>query len=322
MIMLAVLMLIIDARTAYSGAVDGVELCLRTIIPVLFPFIVLSGMLNAYLLGSHVAIIKPFSRFCHVPAGAESLLLMGFIGGYPVGAQCINEAYEQGALSKKDATRMLAFCNNAGPSFIFGLCASLFDSILIPLVLWMVHITSALMIGFSLKSRPSKISINNKFKIITLPQAVDKGIKTTSTICGWVILFRIIITFLQKWFLWALPQSWQNGIIGVLELSNGCCDLFALPCYGQRFVICALMLGFGGICVSMQTASIARSIWSSLYIKGKLLQSIISFMLASILQFCLFPKVHQWRIPVVIYIAGITICVFLLMFFRKNSRFS
>jgi len=320
--MLSILILIIDAKTAYTGAIDGINLCLRTIIPVLFPFIVLSAMLNSYLLGSPLSFLKPLSRLCDVPDGAESLLLLGFIGGYPVGAQCLNEAFESKILSKEDAKRMLVFCNNAGPSFIFGLCGALFDSVLIPFALWIIHIASALMVGICLKNDCKPSTICNITKSITLPQALDKGIKTTAAICGWVILFRIMITFLQKWFLWALPQPMQTGIIGMLELSNGCCDLFAVPQHGQRFIMCAFMLGFGGICVAMQTASVAKLIFTPIYIIGKLLQAVISFTMASILQFFIFPNTHQWHLPAVIYIITIIICVSMFIVFRKNSSIS
>ena len=42
---LGFLMLILDSKTAISGAADGVELCLRTVIPALFPFFVVSSVL-------------------------------------------------------------------------------------------------------------------------------------------------------------------------------------------------------------------------------------------------------------------------------------
>ena len=38
---LGLLILILDGKTAYNGAVDGIELCLKTVIPALFPFFVI-----------------------------------------------------------------------------------------------------------------------------------------------------------------------------------------------------------------------------------------------------------------------------------------
>ena len=38
-----ILVLILDSRTALAGAAQGLSLCLKTVIPSLFPFIFLSG---------------------------------------------------------------------------------------------------------------------------------------------------------------------------------------------------------------------------------------------------------------------------------------
>ena len=44
----AMLMLILDGRTALTGAAEGIDLCIRTVIPALFPFFVLSPLLMGY----------------------------------------------------------------------------------------------------------------------------------------------------------------------------------------------------------------------------------------------------------------------------------
>jgi len=111
-------------------------MCLESVVPSLFPFLILSGIITTSFTGVEVKILRPVGRLCGIPSGGESLLLIGLIGGYPVGAQCIYRAYETGQISKVDAQRMLGFCNNAGPAFIFGITASLFDSLIYPWLIW------------------------------------------------------------------------------------------------------------------------------------------------------------------------------------------
>ena len=89
---IGLLVLILDAKTALQGARQGVELCLKTVIPSLFPFFVLSILLTSSLLGSRIPLLRPLGRLCGVPKGAESLLIPAFLGGYPVGAQSVPEA--------------------------------------------------------------------------------------------------------------------------------------------------------------------------------------------------------------------------------------
>ena len=144
---IAMLVLILDAKTALTGAKEGITLCLYTVIPSLFPFIFISGILSSTLVGLNLPILRPLGKLCGIPSGSEPLLLLGLIGGYPVGAQNIAHAFNSRQLDKNTARRMLGFCNNAGPAFIFGLMSSMFKSPAAPWFLWLIHIISALAVG-------------------------------------------------------------------------------------------------------------------------------------------------------------------------------
>ena len=47
----AMLVMILDTRTAIMSAHEWVALCVRIVVPSLFPFFVLSGVINSCLLG-------------------------------------------------------------------------------------------------------------------------------------------------------------------------------------------------------------------------------------------------------------------------------
>jgi len=97
------LWMILDTKTAVSGAADGVMLCIRSVIPSLFPFLILSAIMNSVLIGADIPILNGLLRLCGIPKGAGSLLLLGLLGGYPVGAQAVANAYKRGQLSKESA---------------------------------------------------------------------------------------------------------------------------------------------------------------------------------------------------------------------------
>ena len=85
------LALILDGKTALSGAADGIELCMKTIIPSLFPFFILSALFLRQTV--------PFPRMETVlssllgfPQGSGSLVLPCILGGYPVGAKSVYKA--------------------------------------------------------------------------------------------------------------------------------------------------------------------------------------------------------------------------------------
>ena len=120
-----IMILILDGQTALQGAAAGISLCLRTVIPSLFPFLFLCSVLTDSLWGTTFWSGKLLRRL-GIPAGADSLLISAILGGYPAGAQAVAAAYQQGKLSRKEASHLLRFCSNAGPSFLFGMAASCF----------------------------------------------------------------------------------------------------------------------------------------------------------------------------------------------------
>ena len=109
------LVLILDSGLALEGARDGLTLCIQTVIPSLFPFFVLSSVLLSALSEQDSILIKLLAKKLMIPQRAASLVIPGFLGGYPVGAKCVADLYESRQISKKDAQRLLAFCSNAGP---------------------------------------------------------------------------------------------------------------------------------------------------------------------------------------------------------------
>lgn len=316
-------LLILDARTALRGAQDGIQLCLMTVVPSLFPFFVLTALLTSALSGTNTGFLRPLGKLCKMPQGAESVLLIGLVGGYPTGAQSVTQLYRSGRLTKEQAQRLLGFCSNAGPAFIFGICGSLFPETWMVWALWLVHILSAIVTGALLKG-----DVNCRVQPMhllpqTLPQALDQALKSTGRVCGWILLFRILIAILNKWVFWSIEPAWKTAIAGLLELTNGCCQLSRIESVGARFVFASVFLSFGGICVLLQTASVVRDLGTAAYLRGKLLQTAISVLVSLLTQWLLFSE--HYKIPCAPVIMGfitlfaLLVAVFLVKYEKKSS---
>ncbi len=313
------LLFILDAKTVIAGAGDGITLCLKTVIPSLLPFIILSCLITGSVSGKPIKIMRPLGKLCRIPAGAESVMLLGFIGGYPVGAQSVYYAWKAGVLKEDDARRMLGFCNNAGPAFLFGMTSALFSPPTVPWALWIIHIAAAIIVGTILPGKPSHIHTNGNRRKMTPSQAVEYSIGIMARICTWVIVFRVIIAILDRWLLFAMPLELGIAISGLLELSNGCVGLYSVPVQGVRFVMCACFLSFGGLSVAFQTLSVTKELGAGSYFPGKILQAMISFLLAVLAQYYLFPASEWIYCPTVIILAvaaGIVLCT---GFLRKKQ---
>ena len=64
---------------------------------------------------------------------------------------------------------------------------------------------------------------------------------------------------------------------GLLELTNGCCDLhLVLPSY--RMAVAVLLLSLGGLCVLLQTSSVTQGLSLKWYFIGKGIQALICLL--------------------------------------------
>ena len=156
----------------------------------------------------------------------------------------------------------------------------------------------------------------------SLSQVLNRSVTIMARVCGWIILFRLLIAFCNRWFLWFFDTPAQVLLSGLLELTIGCTALQNLPCEGLRFILCSAMLGFGGICVTMQTVSAAGSLGLGMYLPGKLIQCGISTFSAALFQPFFFPDDQTVNVPPIFYFimaAIIGFLVFGLKIYEKKS---
>ncbi len=304
------LILILDGKTALIGAAEGIDLCIRAVIPALFPFFFLTPILIRDL---SPKFLRPVARWMGLPTGMERLLIPAFLGGYPMGARSVGQAWKEGSLTREDAERALHFCSNAGPSFLFGMIGPQFSSPAASWILWGIHILSALLVSRSLPERKTATS-----KILTLPsislqEALSGAVHTMGLVCGWVVLFRILISFLNRWILWLFPKEINVILCGLLELSNGCCMLSHIANAEMRLLICSFLLTFGGCCVAMQTAAVIPGSSILPYLKGKLMQTIYASTLTALI-LPMRPSMLKW----IIVFPGLTL--FLTTQIRKQKN--
>lgn len=264
----ALAVLILNSREAARAAAEGVELCLKTAVPSLFPFFVLSAMLVPHCTSLR---LPRLGRILGFPKGWESIFILGCVGGYPVGAQCVCQGYTAGALEETDARRMIPLCSNCGPSFLFGIVAVQLGSASRAAWVWVICILSSVFTALILSGRPTK-GESLTLPPISLPQAVQRGCRAMISVCAWIILGKVLISFLPA------------GIFlsGLLELTNGCLSLSAVNDEGTRFILACLFCSFGGICVAMQVFSLCDDAGLSGrgYLACKILQGALSAVLA------------------------------------------
>ena len=305
------LVLILDGKTALLGMQEAVGICLWTVIPALFPFLFLSAILTDNLYGKRIPGMGILNRWCKIPEEVGYLLLIGFLGGYPAGAANAARLWRNGSMDKESAGHLAVICNNAGPAFLFGIVGRRFPSNQFAWLLWLVHIVSNLLVARILPGKPGWVSEIDRQNHKSIPNLLWQTLKTMAAICGWVMLFRLLLTFLERWFFWMLPDEVTVLLSGILELSNGCLALSKIQTVGLRFCMAAFLLGFGGFCVAMQTYSVCEGLQLRGYMRVKLLHGMISMVLAFLI----------YRFGFVNSLVGALLLVpFFLSFSRKSEK--
>lgn len=276
---LGILILILDGKTALEGAASAVALCLKSVIPSLFPFLFLCAVLTDALWGASPGLLRYIGQHLGIPSGAESLLIPAFLGGYPAGAQAVGNAFREDRLNREEAGHLLTFCSNAGPAFLFGVAGQQFPSPGYLWSLWAIQLLSALIVGM-LGVRTSRSSVALMHRHASIPDILHRTVRAMALICGWILLFGIITTFLDRWILFLFPEEFAVVTAGLLELAGGICKLRNIADISVRYFICSILLSFGGLCVTLQTASVIGTLSLKLYLRGKILQTIISGVLS------------------------------------------
>lgn len=120
-LVLTVIILIFPAQ-CLSLALNGLNLWFERMIPTLFPFMVLSGIIiRMNLTDSFVKILNPIlGKLFHLRRPCIYGIVIGFLCGFPMGAHVTAQLYEKKQISKAEASLLLAFCNNIGPVYFLS----------------------------------------------------------------------------------------------------------------------------------------------------------------------------------------------------------
>jgi sporulation integral membrane protein YlbJ len=279
------LLLILTPGPALAGARNGLTICGNTVIPSLFPFLVLSGFIIKSGLADRIGrLLEPATRHIfRLPGSAATALILGAVGGYPVGANAVSQLCKSGSLSKRDGERLLCFCINSSPAFIIGAVgAGLLGSANAGIILCVAHLTASLAIGLVMRVGAPKKTVY----LPTVPQrrkadegltsafvaSVTGSIGSILTIAAFVVLFSSLNALLSSIgftsFLAGLagrllptpisdPSFYSRVVTGILEVTNGCAA--AAGSTGMvSLILIAVMLGWSGLSVQFQVISMVK----------------------------------------------------------------
>lgn len=270
---LAAVFLIAEPKIISEAVGAAVSDCLEVIVPSLFAFTVLAVYLQKS--GLYRVALRPLtlplSKLLRIDEELCAVFVLANIGGYPVGASLLAELERRGAISPKNAERMLCCCFGSGPSFIVGIVGvRVFGSAEAGLALFAACFVSSLVMALLVRTG-GEIELRGSAANYTLTadafiSSVMSGARVMFTVCTMITGFSVISAVLgvlnaDMLFerLFALLGAGENSpaiFAAVLEVTR----IKAIFPTSTAMPICAALLSFGGVCVIMQVAALSGKI--------------------------------------------------------------
>lgn len=259
---------------ALRGAGVGLSICLKAVVPSLLPFMLLSSIAVSSGGGEKLGkVLSPVLKpLLHIDENISLCFVTGLLGGYPCGGRLVGQMAEEGIISKHDAEKALAFCNNSGPLFIIGTVGSaVYSSTKIGLLLYGCHVfgaaAAAFIFGRKLSGKSSRFEKKSYPSFASLTgKAARESSAAIISVCALIITFSALIEALGLWRI--------APLVGLIEVSRGTA---LLGQYGLKALpLAAAYISWGGLSVHFQTEAVTEGLSKKYYYMGKVISSAAS----------------------------------------------
>ncbi len=286
-----------EAAIEYMGR--GLTLCAHTVIPSLFPFMVISELLVSSGAGEALGrlLAKPMKWLFGLSGAGCSAVVLGSMCGFPVGASTAVSLLDKNVISKRECEHLLSFSNNPSSGFLItAVGVSLLGSHRLGLILYLVVLGTAFFIGFLMRFflRKSPVA-HEKGEHPHFPSGLHPGGMTMFTdavshaamgmltVCAYVVFFSALMGALSRMVdsLGGMSQEAYALLCGVFELSGGVSEAAGLV--GQTaspvlpLILTAVISGWSGLSVHCQIMTLCggRGLSFKPYFIAKALQGVL-----------------------------------------------
>ena len=234
-----------------SAARDACTVAFTTLLPSIFPFMVIIDMLqhSCFSLVENSRLRYAFS------------VLFSFLGGFACGARMVCNMTREGIISKQSAAYVLCGTINSGPAFVVcavgaGMLGSTYAGFCIYLSL--VCASALNLIVFSRKIKLSSVSAPAKSSVC-FGASLTYGIKGIASVCGVSVFFACVLAVLRAAI--GFGKSADYALFALFDVTSACVSAAALPhavflCCAAVSVVSLTVL----IQISVQTSALGISL--------------------------------------------------------------
>lgn len=298
----SLLLILCRSEIAIQYITRGLLLCAKTVIPALFPFMVLSEIIvtGRFLERPLGRVTRPLGRLLRLPAAGCTAVILGLVCGFPVGAKCATLAFREGILSKSEAERTVAIANAPSSAFLISAVGvTLWENRSFGTALYLCVLCSSLSVGILLARLAKKeekaeekcdtvCSFSPRFEARLFTDAIASATHSILLVCAYVIFFSALVGTLGTLLEGSrLSGEGISALFALFELSSGVSRIAALGNTLHAAILTALAVGWSGLSVHCQVLSICDGSGISLspYLLARILSAILCALLFGILIF-------------------------------------
>lgn len=287
--------LLLSPVTIAQGIKDGLSLAGNNLIPSLFPFMVLSS----YIVNSSVADVtakllnKPALKIFKINGYGICAVILGLIGGYPIGAGAVASFYKNGRISKIQAQTLMLWSVNPGPAFvIISIGTFMYGRTKLGVIFYASIVLSSLITGFIasffIKEKYAPpIVLSSKKEENIFVNSVKSASQAMILICSWVLIFSALGSFVTEF----CPISFSTVFKTLSEVTTGCHTAITL---NLPVPLTCGVLGFGGFAILFQITDYLHqcSIKPQIFLCTRIINgALATFICSNLLK--LFPETVQ-----------------------------
>ena len=276
----------LNATTITEGCRQGISLWYNSIIPVLLPFMLLTGVILSTIDLNSIS----------ARSACLLTLIIGLFCGFPTGTITISFLYQSNRINRHTAQSMLPLCNNVSPMFLYGYIYSsyLCRFISLKILLACLYIPQFICTALILFMPRKRYAITSNSRCLTIKRCAKHEVAATVgnspaqhpaslfdtaahniTFIGiYMVIFAIFSSIITHY----LPYRTAYIATAFLEISSGIDTLNSITITNKIKTVLSLSLtAFGGLSALFQSYDLIQKTGLSFikYICAKCLYGVL-----------------------------------------------